>query len=164
MKFKILLLLNFLIFLSISYSQEIDKPAHTFSMLSIKGDTVNLQAYAGKVVILDFWASWCKPCKEEMPYFVDLYNRNNDKSLVIIAVNLDETQEKLTGFIEKLNTNIPFFILHDKDSKIAGEYKIETMPTSYVIDKKGIVRYKHEGFENSYKDQFENEIKKLSGE
>jgi thiol-disulfide isomerase/thioredoxin len=164
MRSKILLTILFPVLICYSYSQEIDKPAHFFNVLSTNGDTVNLQALAGKVVILDFWASWCKPCKEEMPYFIDLYNRNKDIGLVIVAVNLDENQDKLFGFINKLGKEVPFYIIHDKDSKIAGDYKIETMPTSYVIDKKGVIKYKHEGFENSYKEQFENEIKKLSSE
>jgi thiol-disulfide isomerase/thioredoxin len=146
------------------YSQDIDKPASGFNVLSINGDTVNLQALSGKVVIVDFWASWCKPCKEEMPYFIGLYEKYKENGLVIIAVNLDENKEKLTGFIEKLGTEVPYYIIHDKESKIAGDYKIETMPTSFVIDKKGIIRYKHEGFENSFKELFENEIKKLSSE
>jgi thiol-disulfide isomerase/thioredoxin len=164
MKYMLVFMILCAAFTINSFSQDINKPAHTFNMLSIKGDTVNLQSFTGKVVILDFWASWCKPCKEEMPYFIDLYERNKDNGLVIIAVNLDENKDKLTGFIDKLDKEIQFFIVHDKDSKIAGEYKIETMPTSFVLDKKGIIRYKHEGFENSYKEQFENEIKKLSAE
>lgn len=161
MKYKIFFTITFFVMINFNYSQEINKPAHNFNLISTKGDTVSLQALAGKVVILDFWASWCKPCKEEMPYFIDLYNQNKDSGFAVVAVNLDESRDKLNGFIEKLNTDVPFYVLHDKDSKIAGDYKIETMPTSYVIDKKGVIRYKHEGFENSYKEQFENEVKKL---
>ena len=110
----------------------------------LTGKPVTLSTLAGKVVIVDFWATWCAPCKEEMPVLERLYQKYRGRGLVIVGVSVDEEGGNVAPFIKKMKVSFP--IVHDQGHKIADRFKPPKMPSSYVIDRKGIVRYIHEGF------------------
>jgi len=114
----------------------------------------------GKVVVLDFWASWCGPCKESFPAMNDLQKKYGEKGIVILAVNVDEKAEAMKDFLKEHPAS--FAILHDATKKLVGTANISSMPTSFVIDKDGKVVAIHKGFHG--KDtvkQYETEIEKL---
>ena len=114
----------------------------------------------GKVVVLDFWASWCGPCKESFPVMNDLQKKYGKKGLVILAVNVDEKAEAMKDFLKEHPAS--FTILHDATKKLVGTANISSMPTSFVLDKDGKVVAIHKGFHG--KDtvkQYESEIEKL---
>jgi cytochrome c biogenesis protein CcmG, thiol:disulfide interchange protein DsbE len=110
----------------------------------LTGKTVSLASLAGKVVIVDFWATWCAPCKEEMPVLERLYQKYKGRGLVVVGVSVDEEAGNVAPFIKKMKVSFP--IVHDQGHKIADRFKPPKMPSSYIIDRKGIVRYIHEGF------------------
>jgi thiol-disulfide isomerase/thioredoxin len=159
-----LFLLIFLLLPVSLFSQEIGKLAPEFTGYTISGDTVKLSDYKGKVIVVDFWASWCGPCKEEFPFLIDLYNSYSGKNFSVIAVNLDDDASKVNKFLSNIGKDVPFKIIFDKNSNLPPLYNVDGMPSSYIIDKKGILRYLNVGFKNSDKEKFINEIEKFLNE
>lgn len=120
---------------------------------------LKLSNYYGKVIILNFFASWCPPCKKEIPDFIKLYNKYHKQGLEIIGIALDE-EKNIKSFIKKMKINYPVII---GNNKITSDYQgISGIPTTFIIDKKGYIREKYVGFV-SY-EIFENIIKKISSE
>lgn len=106
----------------------------------------------GKVVIVDFWASWCGPCKRAMPVLKDLHTTYKDKGVVIIGVSLDESKSDMDGYLAK--NAMPFSILRDAKGKLAEKVGVEGIPATYVIGVDGKVIEAHEGFSGSMKKDF----------
>ncbi len=98
----------------------------------------------GKVVLVDFFASWCGPCKESFPVMQELHKKFGDQGLTIVAVNLDKKKSDMDDFLKKHPAN--FAIVRDAANKLVGEVKIPTMPTSFLLDKTGKVQSVHRGF------------------
>lgn len=107
-------------------------------------EPLNLEQYKGRVVYLDFWASWCGPCKQSFPYMKDLSASNAKNGLVIIAVNVDHDRKKADYFLEQFDNNLK--VVYDPKGEIASKYNVREMPTSLLIDKAGRVRFVHKGF------------------
>jgi len=101
-------------------------------------------ATAGKVVLLDFWASWCAPCKASFPAYSRLSTELSAKGLVIIAVSVDEDASAYDSFVRRMKP--PFFVALDRGHKLVERVQVPTMPTSYLIDRRGRVRFVHQGF------------------
>ncbi len=112
----------------------IGKTAPDFELETLEGKKAKLSDYRGKKVILNFWASWCSPCREEMPEFQRIYSENKDK-LVVVGVNLQESRENAEAFIEKLSITFP--ILLDPNSLVKDMYNVFTQPVTYFIDENG---------------------------
>jgi thiol-disulfide isomerase/thioredoxin len=106
-----------------------------FTLLDFDGKNVSLKDFRGKNVLLNFWATWCPPCRGEMPDLEKIYQKYKGKDLVVLAVNLGENNDTVKSFIEK--NNYEFKILLDTDQNIGNAYKITGIPTSYFIDKDG---------------------------
>lgn len=105
---------------------------------------LDLGAYRGKVVYLDFWASWCTPCRLSFPWMNDIQEARSRNGLVIIAVNVDHDRAAAQEFLQA--TNPEFKIVYDPDGAIAKQYNFKDMPTSVLIGRDGRMRYTHEGF------------------
>lgn len=112
----------------------------------------NVPDTAGKVVIVDFWASWCGPCKRAMPVLKDLHATYKDKGVVIIGVSLDESKADMDGYLAK--NRMPFSILRDAKGKLAEKIGVEGIPATIVIGADGKVIEAHEGFSDSMKKDF----------
>ena len=161
---KILLIIFVLLIPFFSSAQELGKEAKNFSGNSLNGEKINLSDYNGKIILLDFWASWCKPCKEEFPFLIELFEQNSNNNFIVLAVNIDTDIENLKKFVNNLNKDVSFKIIFDPDSKIPAIYNIDSMPSVIVIDKKGVIRYIHIGFINSDKEKYKKEIETLLNE
>ena len=136
------------------------------SALDFKGKTsegkeIKLSDYLGKVVLIDFWASWCPPCREEMPELIKFYKAHKDPKFEIIAVNIDKDTENMQRFLDKLLSKPSFPIIVDKEQQIPALFNIEAMPTTIFIDKKGIIRFRHDGFKTTYINDFSEELTQL---
>lgn len=126
----------------VGVSEEPKKEIQEFSLKDLKGKTVNLSDYRGKVVVVNFWASWCDPCKLEMPEMQALDKElKSDNKAVFLAVNLTdnqrETKELAKNFIE--NEGYDFLVLLDEDVKLATKFNITSIPQTFIIDKEGRV-------------------------
>lgn len=116
-----------------------------FSLPSLQGgSTISSNAAKGKVAIVDFWASWCEPCKASFSAYNELLNKYGNKGLVIIGINIDNEKEKALGFIEENPAR--FLVAADPDKKVAEAYNLPTMPTSYIIGRDGNILYTHAGY------------------
>jgi len=115
--------------------EEATKKLSELNLLTLDGEEVKLSDYKGKVVLVNFWASWCPPCKEEMPIFEKVYQKYSDKNFVILAVNMDTSEGAMKGFLEKNRYSFPIV-------RIKGEagLNIPGLPTSYLVDKDGSVK------------------------
>jgi len=125
----------------------------------LSGKRVDLASLKGKVVIVDFMASWCAPCKQELPVLERLYKKNRDRGLVVVAVSVDQELENLQGLLKQLKTSFP--VVHDKAHGVAGRYEPSRMPSSYIVDRKGIVRHVHGGFRAEDAGKIEAEVNAL---
>lgn len=117
--------------------------AMDFKLKDLNGKEVSLSDYKGKKVFLNFWATWCPPCKAEMPEMETLYQETKDSDLVILAVNLDEDKDTVQKFISSNKYNFP--VLLDTDNIVASKYGVVSIPTSFFIDKEGNIADKHIG-------------------
>jgi thiol-disulfide isomerase/thioredoxin len=124
----------------------------TAGLVSLAGG--DLPDRAGKVVLVDFWASWCAPCKASFPMMAKLHTDLAARGLVIAAIGVDEKSAAATAFVKKLVP--PFPTLHDREQKLVSQVVVPTMPTSYLIGRDGRVRYMHEGFHG---DRTERELR-----
>lgn len=120
---------------------------------------IDFNALKGKVVYIDFWASWCGPCRASFPWMNDMHEKYADQGLNIIAVNLDQEQELAQKFIAEMK---PAFRVEMKDgAKLAEQFGVDTMPTSYIIDRNGKALARHKGFHDGKRAVYEKELVEL---
>jgi len=145
-----------LIFLlnSNSYAEK----APTFTL---PGDTsdISLENLNGKVVFLDFWASWCDPCRKSFLWMNEMTARFDSKKFAVVAINLDSSKEDAIKFLEKVPAD--FIVAYDPEGKTATQYDLKAMPSSYLIDKKGNLILTHKGYREGESAEIEKEILKL---
>jgi thiol-disulfide isomerase/thioredoxin len=108
-----------------------------FSLSLLEGGKRSLSSYKGKVVFLNFWATWCGPCRVEMPSMEALYNKYNDKGLEILAVNSGEDQATVSSFLK--NEGFSFPVLLDLDGRVGLNYGLQAIPTTFLIDRDGMI-------------------------
>ncbi|MBN2016946.1 MAG: redoxin domain-containing protein [Candidatus Cloacimonetes bacterium] len=130
--------------------------AFDFTLKDLDGNEVTLSEI-NNLIILDFWATWCPPCKAEIPYLVDFYNSYKNRGLSIIGVS-SETPDVLTNFIDGFSTEITYPILLDEERKVSSILGIKNIPTTYFISPEGILIKKEIGFADEYVPEFQRII------
>lgn len=142
---------------SIEALESIQGPAKPCPMKTLKdGKPVTLESLKGKVVYLDFWASWCGPCALSFPYMTEVAKKHQAEGLELVAVSVDESREEAEAFLSTHPTG--FTVVHDPNGECPKAYGLETMPTSYLIDRKGNLREVHRGFSNSDRQELSKAI------
>ena len=106
-----------------------------FKLLDLNGNEVSLNNYQGKVIMLNFWATWCPPCRNEMPSMESLHKKMEDSNFVMIAVNIQEKNSIVKEFIKKNKYTFPVII--DETGEVSAKYQIRSIPTTFIIDTKG---------------------------
>jgi len=159
---KYFLFLILVVFVSNGTCQEkVGSSAPDFQGITTKAKEIKLSDYAGKVVLLDFWASWCPPCRQEMPELIKFYRAHKDSNFQLIAINIDNEKDNVDHFLDKLFPEPSFPIVLDNNQKIPSLFDIQAMPTTIFIDKKGKIRFWHSGFKESYVSDFNSELNQL---
>lgn len=120
---------------------KVGEPFPVLSKFSLEGDLPEL---SGKIVVVDFWASWCGPCKEAFPAFKELQKKYAEKGVVIVAVSVDEDVASMNKFVSKQKP--PFTIVRDKTTQLAAQLDLAGIPTTFILDKNGKVAAVHTGF------------------
>lgn len=137
----------------------INIPAPDFTLESRSGDNIRLEDHRGEVVMLNFWASWCGPCRQEMPLMDEIYSRYQDLGFTILAVNVDENRDEALRFLDKVPVTYP--VLYDPESSVSELYEVPAMPTTVMIDRDGTARYIHYGYKPGYETEYETQIREL---
>jgi cytochrome c biogenesis protein CcmG, thiol:disulfide interchange protein DsbE len=144
----------------------VGNPAPDFHVKALTGSkgTVSLKELRGQVVLVDFWGTFCEPCKKSFPKLQDLNAKYAGGGLQIVGISEDEDEDKdkIPGFAETYGAKFP--LGWDGDKSIARRYKPETMPSSFLIDKKGVVRFGHVGYHDGEEVELDKEIKQLLDE
>ena len=137
-------------------------PAVTLPMLDQTGTSVTLNDHSGKIIYLDFWASWCPPCLVSMPIMNDMRNRLQAQGIdfEVLAINVDSDPEDGIDFL--LDSPVDFVVLSDPEGASPAAYGVRGMPTSYLINQQGQIVLVHEGFKRSDGEMIENEIMSLA--
>ena len=130
-----------------------------FTVKDINGKDVALSAFKGSVILLDFWATWCPPCKKEIPGFIQLYNTYKSRGFVVLGVSVDESTSDVKKFIKQFKMNYPVLIGHDRDDLRQAFAPMPGYPTTFVIARDGRICFQHTGF--TPLEQFEEKIKAL---
>ena len=133
--------------------------APDFALKSSTGENMRLSEYRGDVVMVNFWATWCGPCRQEMPLLDELYQRYSRVGFNLLGVNIDDDSRRAMQMIEELGVNFP--VLFDASKKVSELYDVDAMPVTVIIDREGTVRYVHQGYKPGYEDKYLTEIRTL---
>lgn len=134
-------------------------PAPDFSLQSLDGSTVRLSDLKGQVVLINFWATWCAPCREEMPLLDAIYQKYNRLGVELLGINVEDDA---SGAQEYLNeTPVTFPILFDPDGRVSKQYQVKAMPSTILVDRHGNVRHIHYGYKPGYENDYQDQIRAL---
>ena len=132
-----------------------------FTLKGLDGKTYRLKDFRGQVVLLDFWASWCGPCRISMPYFNDLYRKYGDKGFVVLGIGLENNPQNLINAARNLGVSYPIL---QGTREIAQMFGIRAIPTTFLIDKEGKIVLKHVGFSQEVIKSLDKKIEELTRE
>jgi thiol-disulfide isomerase/thioredoxin len=150
-------LLAMLLVIPVSSNADTDvSPDSIETLTSVVGDSIPL---AGRVVYLDFWASWCTPCRASFPWMKTLQDKYRDKGLQVVTINLDNDPAAGRKFLGEMKSPLPVFF--DPKGTLAKQYQIEVMPTSFVYGRDGKLEFRHEGFQPRETSSLESKIAAL---
>jgi len=136
-----------------------DSPAPDFSLPDKAGSSVSLDDFDGQVVLLNFWASWCGPCREEMPLLVELHQRYEALGFTMLGINVEEDSAAADAFLRSVPVSFP--ILYDRENSVSKLYDVIAMPSTVLIGRDGRVRYIHHGYEPGYENDYQDQIREL---
>ena len=125
--------------------------------LNATDSTLDLEKYEGKVVVVDFWASWCVPCRRSFPWMNDMHTQYAEDGLVIIAINVDRKSENAAAFLAKYPAK--FNIVYDPKAELAKEYGVEVMPSSFIVSRDGEIIDRHTGFKVKRQAEYEEALR-----
>jgi peroxiredoxin len=134
-------------------------PAPDFTLRSVGGSNLRLKEQRGQVVLLNFWATWCGPCREEMPHLNRLYEKYRASGFVLLGINVDDDVRNAAGTSNRLGLRFP--VLLDTDKTVSRLYELNTMPSTVLIDRDGRVRYVHLGYKGGYEETYDKQIREL---
>lgn len=133
--------------------------APDFTLRSMNGPNLRLQEQRGQVVLINFWATWCGPCRQEMPHLNRLYDKYKSSGFVLLGVNVDDDSRKAADLAAKLGLRFP--VLLDTEKKVSRVYDMSAMPATVLIDRDGKVRHIHRGYRDGYENTYDTQIRDL---
>jgi thiol-disulfide isomerase/thioredoxin len=137
-------------------------PAPAFQLSGRNGKAIDLGQFKGQVVMINFWATWCKPCRDEMPLLEDIYKKYKPMGFTLVGVNVEPDSKDAEAWLAKQKP-VSFPIAFDTDSKVSKMYQVATMPSTVFVDRKGNIRIMHRGYkagdENLYLTQIRSMLK-----
>ena len=134
-------------------------PAPPFTLGAKGGGTINLAQYKGQVVMINFWASWCGPCRTEMPLLESIYKKYNKMGFTMLGVNVEPNSQAANDWLKA--TPVSFPILYDTDSKVSKLYDVAGMPSTVIIDRTGKLRVLHRGYKPGDENEYLDSIRTL---
>lgn len=134
-------------------------PAPDFTLASKDGGNVRLQEQLGNVVLINFWASWCGPCREELPYLEALQQEYADLGFTVLAVNVDRESSKADILLKDIGVSFP--VLFDVNDQVSSLYDVQAMPTTVIVDRDGNQRLLHHGYKSGDEVKYKQAVKAL---
>lgn len=138
---------------------EVGKLAPDFTLKSLGGKNLKLSEMAGSVVLINFWASWCGPCREEMPLLNSLHNKYEPLGFTVLGVNVEQDVTGAKAFLENFPVDFP--VLLDSGNRVSEQYKVIAMPTTVVVDRDGNMRFLHQGYKSGDEAKYRQMVKQL---
>jgi len=135
------------------------QPAPDFALKSSSGENLRLSEYRGNVVMVNFWATWCGPCRQEMPLLDELYTRYARVGFTLLGVNIDDDSQKAMNMVGELGVNFP--VLFDDRKEVSKLYDVDAMPVTVIIDREGKVRFIHQGYKPGYEEYYLDQVRTL---
>jgi peroxiredoxin len=133
--------------------------APDFTLKSNSGDNVKLSELRGQVVMINFWASWCGPCRQEMPLLDEIHQRYSGLGFTVLGVNVEEDQAAARELLEDVPVTFP--ILFDSRNEVSEAYDVDAMPSTVVVDRDGVVRYIHKGYVPGDENKYQEVVREL---
>ena len=146
-------------FLGTAGASPVSGPAPDFTLKSLGGKNLKLSEMAGNVVLINFWASWCGPCREEMPLLNAMHKKYEPLGFTVLGVNVEEQADNARGFLRDFPVDFP--VLLDSSNQVSKLYNVVAMPTTVVVDRDGNLRYLHKGYKSGDEKKYQEMIKKL---
>jgi peroxiredoxin len=145
---------------SLAWAATLSGPAPGFTLQSSTGEQVSLESLKGKVVMVNFWATWCVPCRQEMPHLQALYERYGNLGFELLAVNVEKNNaEGARKWLEE--TPVTFPVLLDGNNQVSKLYKVQTMPSTVLIGRDGTMRFIHHGYKPGYENEYQTQVRAL---
>ena len=135
------------------------RPAPDFALKSSSGENLRLSEYRGDVVMINFWATWCGPCRQEMPLLDELYSRYERVGFNLLGVNIDDDSNRAMAMINELGVSFP--VLFDSRKEVSKMYDVDAMPVTVIVDREGTVRHVHQGYKPGYELKYLDEVRAL---
>ena len=154
-----LLLTIYMAVSGLAVATELNQPAPDFTLKSLAGKNLKLSEMAGNVVLINFWASWCGPCREEMPLLNALHNKYGALGFTVVGVNVEEDVNGAKSFLQNFPVDFP--VLLDSSNRVSKQYQVIAMPTTVVVDRDGKMRYLHKGYKSGDEAKYRQIVKKL---
>ena len=154
-----ILLLSNLFAVNNIHAGEISGKAPDFTLRSNTGANLKLSEQRGDVVMINFWASWCGPCRQEMPLLNDIYKKYKKLGFTVWGVNIEPDSSSAKKLLKDIPVSFP--ILFDLQNNISKAYNVTAMPTTVLVDRNGNMRYLHKGYKPGYENEYRKQIKKL---
>ncbi len=133
--------------------------APDFALKSTTGENLRLSEYRGDVVMINFWATWCGPCRQEMPLLDELYARYHRVGFNLLGVNIDDDTTRALRMVEELDLHFP--VVFDTRKEVSRLYNVEAMPATILVDREGKIRHVHHGYKPGYEDKYLDQIRAL---
>lgn len=140
-------------------AKELSGPAPDFTLKSNSGENIRLGELRGEVVLINFWASWCGPCRQEMPELEKLYQKYQKLGFTILGVNVEKDSAAGDRIADKAGLTFP--VLYDTENQVSKQYKVSAMPSTVIVDRDGKQRFLHLGYKPGYEKDYEKQIKQL---
>jgi peroxiredoxin len=134
-------------------------PAPDFTLRQVDGPNLRLGEQRGRVVMVNFWATWCGPCRIEMPHLARLYDKYRGSGFVLLGVNIDDDPNAAKALAGKLGIKFP--VLLDTDKRVVAAYDLNAMPATVLIDRDGRVRHLHRGYREGVEQTYEQQVREL---
>jgi len=156
---KLATVLSVVIASAVVAAAPISGPAPDFRLAARDGAQVGLADHAGEVVMINFWATWCGPCRAEMPHLEALYQRYSSLGFTLLGVNVEDDPQGAAAWLE--DTPVSFPILFDSKNEVTELYDVIAMPSTVLVDRSGRIRYVHHGYKPGYENEYQNQIREL---
>jgi len=159
MKYMLVCAVLMIVHLPLALADSAEGPAPNFTLKDGDGKNMRLSDLHGQVVLINFWASWCGPCRQEMPLLDELYTQYKPLGFTILGVNVEEDSSSAKDMLKKIPVTFP--VVFDNESKVSKLYNVVAMPSTVLVDRNGNMRYLHLGYQPGYEQRYQDQVRAL---